>query len=300
MRGNCNIDELIKKDIEYRELSSGSYIVYAYDTALLEVSKETLNKIICMDLKELRVNDRDLFDELLQNRYIVDKKEMFQTLPKEPSRNMYIFMWSTILIVILFLLSTLIFKNINVEIWNGYQLIDKYYKNSIFIIYSILFLVVTTFLHELMHGMFGNLLGRITKNIKFSFRKSVVYIDLTHIWIWKSKAKLAVILAGLIIDVLIITIILLIDFSILNNIFLILILLRVIWQFRVHSESDFRYFVMLLLDNPFIEEDVSNNLRLLRKKDVLVWKLGVFIGKIVEWYLLLFWLIPSIYRIFVG
>lgn len=168
------------------------------------------------------------------------------------------------------------------------------------ILIGILFSIGTTIIHEFMHVIFSNNIKNIKRMLSISLKKSIAYVSLTHVWTWSTFSRLIALSARVMMNIVILSILLIFGTILNSEIEMILIsimFLRIIWQFGFHRKTDGKYFLMMLLDNPLIDIDYKANKNLLTKKEVLAWRIVCVIGKIIDIYLLFFWIMPIVYKI---
>lgn len=78
-----NTDECDLKDISYREMKNGEYILYAYRSALLVVNREVALSIIEKDKINI-IKNKKLFEILKNNGFLIDEHKDINDLAKEP------------------------------------------------------------------------------------------------------------------------------------------------------------------------------------------------------------------------
>lgn len=293
-----NINELGLKDISYREMNNGEYILYADRSELLVVNREVALTIIETDELNIMENEQ-LFEILENNGFLIDKYETINDLPKEP-RNIF-FKIMQLFLMGLFGLSILLilWHGIPKLIWNGLDVTHFDREIPIFILIGIPFSIGTTMLHEFMHVIFSNNIKNIKTMLSISLKKSTAYVSLTHVWVWSTFSRLIAISAGVMMDTMILSILLIIGTILNDEIWKILIsimFLRIIWQFGFYRKTDGKYFLLMLLDNPLIDIDYKANKNALTKKEILVWRIACVIGKMIDLYLLFFWVLPILYK----
>lgn len=292
-------DEYYLKDISYREMNNGDYILYADRSELLVVNRELALDVIGIN-KINTIKNKKIFEVLKNNGFLIDKSKKNNVLPKEPRSN--IFRMIQFFLIILFAFGILLIVSYGSQklIWNSFEIVSFDRKIFKLILIAILFSIGTTILHEFMHVIFSNNINNIKRIFNISLRKSIAYVSLTHVWTWSTFSRLVAVSAGVMIDTVILAILLVTGTILNSDIEMVLIstmLLRIIWQFRFHRKSDGRYFLMMLLDNPLIDIDYKTNRSVLIKKDVLAWSAAYVVGKTIDLYLLCFWILPIVYKI---
>ncbi|MGP1433592.1 MAG: hypothetical protein ACTTKP_04865 [Catonella sp.] len=291
-------DDCALKDISYREMKNGEYILYADRAELLVVNREVALTVIEKDKINITKNKK-LFEILKNNGFLIDEHNEINGLPKEPKNN--IFRMLQIFLMVVFGLSVLLLLLYGSQklIWNSLYIVP--FDRRIFglILIGISFSVGTTILHEFMHLIFSNNIKNIKRMLSISLKKSTAYVSLTHVWTWSVFSRLMAVSAGIMIDIVVLSILLVIG-KVLNNeietILMSIMFLRIIWQFGFHRKTDGKYFLMMLLDNPLIDIDYKTNRNVLTKKEVLAWRIACVIGKIIDLYLLFFWIMPIVYK----
>ena len=167
---------------------------------------------------------------------------------------------------------------------------------------AIAFAATTTMIHELFHIIYSRNWKNLSRSFHISLKKSVVTVSMTYIWVWSLLARVCAVLAGIILDVILLAV-----FSISRLLFdnwivlsaISILWVRVLWQLRFHKNCDGRLFAMLLLDTPLIDdmEEYADNA--VYKKTVFIWKILNYVGKIVNLAIVVFWIIPIIVNIFI-
>lgn len=294
-----DMDDCALKDISYREMKNGEYILYADRAELLVVNREVALTVIEKDKINITKNKK-LFEILKNNGFLIDEHNEINGLPKEPQNN--IFRMLQIFLIVVFGLSVLLLLLYGSQklIWNSLYIVP--FDRRIFglILIGISFSVGTTILHEFMHLIFSNNIKNIKRMLSISLKKSTAYVSLTHVWTCSVFSRLMAVSAGIMIDIVVLSILLVIG-KVLNNeietILVSIMFLRIIWQFGFHRKTDGKYFLMMLLDNPLIDIDYKSNRNVLTKKEVLAWRIACVVGKIIDLYLLFFWIMPIVYKI---
>ena len=259
------------------------------------IAKEVLNNNISDIYK-----NKELFDILKENNFFANKDETINSLPNECKKNFCVTIRGFMLI--LFVISLIVIvKNINKTfIWNSLMVFKLNVDIFDILFFGIVFSIITTILHEFMHVVFSNSLKNIKDIFNISLKKSVVHISITHVWTWSLLSRLMAVSAGVILDIFILACIMVLK-TILNvevlSLMAVIMFLRIIWQFRFHKQSDGKYFLMMLIDNPMIDIDFRCNISLLNRKEIFFWRLCIVFGKLVDLYLLIFWLIPLICKV---
>lgn len=288
-----------KKFISYRKIKNDRYILFANDAELLVVDGEIANKILTYDISQL-LNETKIFEILNQNNYLYYNISENRKLPKEPKDAFFSTLRIIYILIFIFSLFSLLNLRINI-ILNGYELLNFKSFNFIkFILIGIIFSILTTFIHEIMHALFSNNLKSFFRVVNISLKKSTAFISLTHVWTWSLFNRLLAISAGVIIDFIIFVILEIILNFYDNEIFRFLstiIFLRIIWQFRVNKKSDSRYFFMMLIDNPFIDIDYKNKSSELELREKYLWKFFIIISRFIELYISIFFLIPFLIKL---
>ncbi len=299
MKENKFKDEsrIFLKNILYREMRNGDYLLYADKSELLVVNREVALSIIEKDTFSSR-EDEELLEILRNNRFFVDMTELNNDIPKEPKSN--IFKMMQISLILLFALSVLLIV-LNAHgkiIWSSLDLLEL--KEDIFVLAltGILFSIGTTIFHEFMHVVFSNNIKNIKKIFSISLKKSTVYVSLTHVWTWSIFSRLIAVAAGVMLDAIILAeVSVIMKNNEITRLLITILFLRIIWQFAVYRKTDGKYFLMMLLDNPLIDIDYKDNRKVLSKKEALIWGIAGVIGRIIDLYLLLFWGMPILYKI---
>lgn len=288
------------KKISYRKTANGSYILCADKSELIIVEEEVAYAILCNRNLNIKENE-NLFEVLKSNKFIVDEGEIIRRLPDEPMKKSFSALRNLLLCIYLFSVATIVLDSGSGLILSGVDLVAC--KTNIFILLfvGIAFSICTTILHEFMHVVFSNNMRNVKNLLSISIVKSIAYVPLTHVWTWSLPSRLMAVAAGVMLDTIIFAIVLILRKIYDSEILLLfssIMLLRIVWQFGCHRQTDGKYFVMMLLDNPMIDIDYKNNKELLTEKERYIWSTIIVLGVIVDTYLMVFWIAPILYKIF--
>lgn len=260
-----------------------------------EIAKEVLNS----DMSAL-YNNRELFNLLADNNFFAARCYKDNIAPKEYRGFIWDFIRVLLIAMFIGAIITILVNIKNNFVWNSLNILS--FKTNFLYLFAmgILFSFITTILHECMHMIFANNINNIKGALNLSIKKSTAYVSLTHIWTWTLLSRIIAISAGVILDTILLAGIValrtIFDSEILE-LFSIIMFLRIIWQLRFHKNSDGKYFIMMLIDNPFIDIDYKYNRYFLNKYEKFLWKTCLLIGGLVDFYLLIFWLIPFLYQL---
>ncbi len=291
---SCNLSDHTKKEISWRKTSKKDCILYAYNSELLVVNCDVAKKVATSTIREI-YQDKELFSVLQENNFLTNRDTQDNVLPREGRTLIWKFFRVLLTLSFVFSLVTLSMHLGKLQSLHSLTVLNltmnKIYMLGIIILCS----VITTILHEFMHIIFSNNLSHMKGVVKFSIKKAVAYVPLSHVWTWPLPSRLAAISAGVILDLFWLSCITLArtyhDSELLILISFVL-LLRIIWQLKFHKKSDGRYFVMMLMDNPFIDSDYKNNRSNLTTCEIVVWKLCMIIGRAVDVYFVALLVVP--------
>ncbi|WP_231453512.1 hypothetical protein [Enterococcus asini] len=265
-----------------RKLRSGDWIIISSSGNPLVIDAHTLrilcNKEINSDIFELH------FIELLKEEgFLVDIYRL-NRIPEEPTSFKFKFFSFLMLaiggvsllgVVYYILYSGLPFsKSINLLAANP----------ILGVIILVIFSILTTFLHEVMHLIYSNSLKSQDNKINISMTKAVATVSMTHIWTWSLIGRIVAIVSGICLDLLILFIVFFFNQRIhfeYSSLLESILITRIVWQFRVQNKTDIRLFIELVRDDPFLFE----------KKTVSI-KIINFLGFLVNILIILIWLVP--------
>lgn len=239
--------------------------------------------------------DKEIIDELVVSGFFTDNENYKSAIPNDNNsfiwsgaRNLLFVIGFLSVVIVLLLLITQDFplkyglKNDSIDLWEN-------------ILYIVIFAIFTATIHEFMHMVFANNLNKGISSIKLSLKKASATVSMTHIWVWSFKNRIAAISAGVIADVFELAI-LMIAYCFVEHwmitIAISILGLRIMWQFRFHKNCDGKIIAMMILDNPFIEEDYKRERTNLTAQEIKIWRYLRTIGYIVEFCILFFWILP--------
>lgn len=275
----ANIESLLitskSKEVYWRKTQKNNYLLYSPGSELLVFDANTWYKSIMPLLRECQKGD-ELFQLLKENSFFEQRGQ----LPLDNAKwlQQLRILSSVVGILAIVLIITKI-GNINVL---SYDFKEKHF--IIFFLFGIFFSILTTGLHEMMHICFSNNFHNIGRILDSSFNKSVATVDLTHVWLWPIFSRSMAVLAGLILDSVILSYLFLMSDNVTNPFLALSIyvmIFRILWQFRPDHHTDSRLLVFMLLDNPFLKVDFENNRTLLTEREKFLWRICKILSLIV-------------------
>lgn len=160
------------------------------------------------------------------------------------------------------------------------------------IIFMILFSIVTTIAHELMHLLFGQL-SLSKAGLHMSVKTAVAKVSLSHVWVWSRLGRTAAVAAGVVLD--------LVELAVLSGLWLYsdawflpvacaILWVRILWQLRIHKRTDGQLVLAMISDNPSIRADLRNK----RTGGMILINI---LGRALSILIIVGWLLPLIYRL---
>lgn len=135
-----------------------------------------------------------------------------------------------------------------------------------------------------MHILFSNNFKGIAKSLRFSLKKSVATVNLTHVWFWPLFSSAIAILGGVITDSIILASLFLASDRIaspLLTLFIYIMLLRILWQFRLYNSTDGRLLLFMLIDNPLLKIEYEIERNSLSDSEKFLWRICQVISTII-------------------
>ncbi|MCL1935504.1 MAG: hypothetical protein FWF57_03895 [Defluviitaleaceae bacterium] len=280
-----NQDKKLKK-LYFKKLSNGKNILMSYGSNLLLVDNyEDLSNIS---------------DLPLDDSFFLKDGEIEKILPDENSnfKNILLFLLTFISLSIT-LVFTFIFK-----IPTGRYILNTGFNIYLSIIITLTFSFIVALIHEFMHIIYAKNFGYL-KNGGIKFKNIGVFtVEIDHIWLWNKKSRISTLMAGISFELILMS--LMYIFYFFNNYtiimsFISILWFKIIWQFQLHKKYDVHLIAMMIIDDPFIEQDYKN--LDYNKKNAKVWILLKILGFFVQIILIVFWAVPllfSIYNLFKG
>lgn len=135
-----------------------------------------------------------------------------------------------------------------------------------------------------MHILFSNNFKGIAKSLRFSLKKSVATVNLTYVWFWPLFSRAIAILGGVITDSIILASLFLASDRIaspLLTLFIYIMLLRILWQFRLYNSTDGRLLLFMLIDNPLLKIEYEIERNSLSDSEKFLWRICQVISTII-------------------
>ncbi|WP_279403869.1 hypothetical protein [Secundilactobacillus kimchicus] len=161
------------------------------------------------------------------------------------------------------------------------------------IIFIVLFSIVTTIAHELMHLLFGQLTPS-KAGLHISAKTAVAKVSLSHVWVWSRLGRTAAVSAGVVLD--------LVELAVLSGLWLYsdawflpvacaILWVRILWQLRIHKRTDGQLVIAMISDNPSMLADLRN------KRTAEITLINI-LGRMMSILIIVGWLLPLIMRIY--
>ena len=273
--------ESLNQEIYFRKTRKNDYLLYSTGSKLLVFDEITWDESIIESLPHQLIGD-PLFELLKENHFF----ESGNSIPN--SDNNYLLFLRILAIIFgggdivynLFCITKLPFLEYDFGRENQILLL----------IFGVFFSLFTTIIHEGMHILFSNNVTNIGKVLRFSWKKSVATVDLTHVWLWPLFERSMAILAGPLFDSIILSCFYLISdyfFSPYITISIYIMIFRLLWQLRLTKHTDGRLLIYMLFDNPFLKNNFDNNRDSLTNKEKIVWRACRIFSTIITILLLL-------------
>lgn len=258
--------ESLNQEIYFRKTRKSDYLLYSTGSELLVFDEITWDESIIDSLHHQLIGD-PLFELLKENHFF----ESGNSVPK-PDNTYLLFLR---ILAIIFGGGAIVY-NLFCIINLPFLEYDFGRENKVLLfIYGIIFSLTSTIIHEGMHILFSNNVSGLGRVLRFSWKKSVATVDLTHVWIWPLFERSMAVLAGPLFDSVILSCFYLISSYFLSpyiTISIYIMIFRLLWQLRLTEHTDGRLLIYMLLDNPFLKNDFDNNRDSLTNKEKIVWR----------------------------
>ena len=292
---------MTNKPLYLRKLKDGKWIVLALDSEALVIDEDLAESFLQGTSINEKCNDETI-EIFRQSGFYSNEQNASAVIPEEKDNKKWKTARYALLIGGVLALLITIFLTLATGIPIGSMIIPPKIDLWRSISFAIAFAATTTMIHELFHIIYSRNWKNLSRSFHISLKKSVVTVSMTYIWVWSLLARVCAVLAGIILDVILLAV-----FSISRLLFdnwivlsaISILWVRVLWQLRFHKNCDGRLFAMLLLDTPLIDdmEEYADNA--VYKKTVFIWKILNYVGKIVNLAIVVFWIIPIIVNIFI-
>lgn len=125
-------------------------------------------------------------------------------------------------------------------------------------IFSVIFFsVLTTIAHEYMHIIFSGK-HSIKKSVTIDLFRSVASVTITHVWAWSKFGRMIAVCAGMILDMIELLILLIIGMqinAIVCYLFSLVLITRLIWQFKLNKNTDIKILFSMIVEDPLLFKD---------------------------------------------
>lgn len=258
--------ESLNQEIYFRKTRKNDYLLYSTGSELLVFDEITWDESIIDSLHHQLIGE-PLFELLKENHFF----ESGNSIPKPDNTHLLLLRILAIIfgggsiVYNLFCITNLPFLDYDFSIENQILLL----------IFGVFFSVSTTLIHEGMHILFSNNVTGIGRVLRFSWKRSVATVDLTHVWIWPLFERSMAVLAGPLFDSVILSCFYLISdyfFCPYITISIYVMMFRLLWQLRLAEHTDGRLLIYMLLDNPFLKNDFDNSRDSLTNIEKIVWR----------------------------
>ncbi|MCL1935210.1 MAG: hypothetical protein FWF57_02370 [Defluviitaleaceae bacterium] len=296
------MSEIILKEVSYRRLKNGQYIVVSYDTSPIVVDEEIVTVLSKPDVSYIE-KDEDLFKALKEANFFLnsDNEKYSKTIPKEGNSMLWKFSQYTMIVIGLLSFVSIIISILFLGIPTGDKIIPHNVPILNVIIFIFAFRVIVGLLHELMHMVYGRNLGAKLGGLGFNISKGIAFVKMNHIWVWSFLPRFSALFAGIAFDMFILAILSSLAQIFYNNWMLVtassVLWVSIIWQLQFYKNCDGHLIAKNILDNPFIHIDAHDK-DLKNTKDARVWRRLCIIGYIFSFIIIIFWLIPFLMSIF--
>ncbi len=284
--------ESLNQEIYFRKTRRNDYLLYSTGSELLVFDEITWDESI-IDSLHHHLSDKPLFELLKENHFF----ESGNSVPK-PDNTYLNFLR---IFVIIFGGSSIVYNLFCITNLSFLEYDFGRVNQVLLLLFGILFSLFTTIIHEGMHILFSNNVTGLCRVLHFSWKKSIATVDLTHVWIWPLFERIMAVLAGPLLDSVILSGLFLMSdyyFNAYITMSIYIMIFRILWQLRLTQHTDGRLLIYMLLDNPFLKNDFDNSRDSLTNEEKIVWRVVRIFSVIITIlvFLLLLFFIAKIVR----
>ncbi|GAB0171165.1 lantibiotic ABC transporter permease [Lysinibacillus sp. CTST325] len=277
-----------------RKLKCGDYIILSTKSEPIVVDEDIVT-VLSSGVLNSEIYDQEFINTLTETGFIQSiESENFDFSEENVAKK-----WTTlrkgILIVGFISLISIIVSTFFFGIPIGSKLISKDTNIWVNILFIILFSIVTTSIHEVMHMLFANSWKKTKGGLKLNFKKATATVAMSHIWVWSFLGRITAISAGVIFDLFLLSILTYSQFWLNSWVLPVscsILWIRILWQLRFHKKSDGQFLISMVIDDPFIEfsSKASNSQNPFLSKIRLI-------GYFVTFILVFLWFIPFVHSV---
>jgi len=290
------------KHIYKRKLKGGDWVVLAAGSDPLvvseEVARELTNKNTLID-----DFDADIASVLRDSGFIEKLQQSTKRIPEEGAGLKWSIFRFGLLVVGVISFAVVLFVTPIIGLPVGSKIITNEVPLWLNLLFVLFFSVSTTLLHEFMHMLYARTLRNKSNEhgLNLEVKKSTATVSMTHIWVWSFISRITALVAGIAIDLLLLSCCSIAQLFFDSWLFVTasaVLWIRILWQFRFHKNCDGQLIAITIFDNPMIAidaRDKPNNSQ--NRKELVAWRGLSYCGYITNIVLLLGWVIPFILNI---
>jgi|GEM_PF-365318 len=277
-----------------RKLKCGDYIIVSTKSEPIVVDEEIATALSSGVLNP-EIYDQEFINTLTETGFVQNKESENFAFSEENVTEKWTTLRKGMLIVGFISLISIIVSTFFFSIPIGSKLISKDTNIWVNILFIILFSMVTTFGHEIMHIIFANSWKKTKGGMNLNFKKATATVAMSHIWVWSLLGRVTAISAGVIFDLFLLSILTYSQFWINSWVLPVscsILWVRILWQLRFHKKSDGQFLVSLIIDNPSIEisSKTSNSQNPFLSKICKI-------GYLVTFIIVFLWFIPFVHSV---
>lgn len=290
------------KPVRSRRLRGGAWVIVASGSEPLIVPDE-IEHALASGATSTRPDFVALCDVMSEAGFVVSGRDGAMTpLPSPPDTPAWtVARWALWMIGLIMAVAAaiLLVKN---GIPTGADVISAEAHPMVVVVLAITIAAVTSVPHELAHVLFGKTFRQHRGSVRLDPRRAAATTSLTHVWTWPLSSRLAAVSAGLVVDLCFLVVALATretTGSWVATVGVAILLMRIVWQLRVHRNCDGRHIAKMLIDNPMIEVETQQAIKLRQAATPVTWLWGglVALGIVAELSLLVVWIGPAVLRV---
>lgn len=290
-------DPIHLNPVRSRQLRGGDWVVVAEGSAPLVVSEDVAAALVS-GTQSLMSPAADSLAPILHEAGFLTSSPPARapSPPSPPSTHAWkvalAALWATGLTAALIAISMLFTQGIP----TGADVMASGHHPAVVAIVAIAIAVATAVPHEIAHVIFGRTFSRPRSAVRLDPRRAVATTRLTHIWVWPLSPRLAAVSAGLVVDLSLLGAALVwreTTGAWVAEVGVAVLVMRIVWQLRVHRNCDGRHIAKMLIDDPTVEAGRRGAATPVN----WMWRGLVALGVIAETSLVVVWIGPAVLRV---
>lgn len=291
----------VVKRVRTRRLRDGSYVAVAHGAAPLVVDERTALALERSSADQYQLIDVSLQAFLDESDFTSNEGDEGDAPPASPSSRTSRVVSVSLGVAALLLAITGCALFFHLGLPSYRSLVPSNVNPAGAVVTALVVAIATAIPHELAHVVFGRTRRFRQRGLSFQILKGTATTNLTHVWAWTTPHRMAATGAGLVVDLAFLT------FFMAATVFSThwslevasaVMVLRILWQLRIHRNCDGRHMLKMLLDDPLLTSNVAasgarswKSGRPIRHR---IWALATICGITIEAAIILVWIGPAL------